>query len=172
MPWTSDEHYEWLPGGFFLLHQWDANAGTREFKGTEIIGHDEANGGYFTHGSSTTPASIPNTPQPLTVLPGNSSNHRHERPSPCGTMATRSSTCGNGCKTASGCRSASEPRRAGERRTGTTRTRVLPPQRFISSTLPSPGRQSRSRLRVASRCHPRGSGRAERSRWLLRAAGW
>lgn len=29
VPWTSDEHYEWLPGGFFLLHQWDALAGTK-----------------------------------------------------------------------------------------------------------------------------------------------
>ena len=48
VPWTSDEQYEWLPGGFFLLHRWDAHAGTREFKGTEILGHDEANGGYFT----------------------------------------------------------------------------------------------------------------------------
>ena len=48
VPWTSDEHYEWLPGGFFLLHQWDALAGTKVFKGTEIIGHDQANGGYFT----------------------------------------------------------------------------------------------------------------------------
>ncbi len=48
VPWQSDEHYEWLPGGFFLLHRWDAVAGTREFKGTEIIGYDEANGGYFT----------------------------------------------------------------------------------------------------------------------------
>ena len=48
VPWTSDEHYEWLPGGFFLLHQWNALAGTREFTGTEIIGHDEAAGGYFT----------------------------------------------------------------------------------------------------------------------------
>jgi Protein of unknown function (DUF1579) len=45
--WTSDEHYDWLPGGFFLLHQWDALAGARVFKGTEIIGFDEANGGYF-----------------------------------------------------------------------------------------------------------------------------
>ena len=32
VPWASDEHYERLPGGFFLLHQWDALAGTREFK--------------------------------------------------------------------------------------------------------------------------------------------
>jgi hypothetical protein len=25
-PWKSDEHYEWLPGGFFLLRRWDAVA--------------------------------------------------------------------------------------------------------------------------------------------------
>lgn len=48
VPWTSDESYEWLPGGFFVLHRWDAMAGEREFKGTEIIGYDEADGGYFT----------------------------------------------------------------------------------------------------------------------------
>lgn len=48
VPWTSDESYEWLPGGFFLLHQWDAKAGQRVFKGTEIIGYDETSGGYFT----------------------------------------------------------------------------------------------------------------------------
>jgi hypothetical protein len=48
VPWTSDETYEWLPGGFFVLHRWNALAGTRVFDGTEIIGNDEANGGYFT----------------------------------------------------------------------------------------------------------------------------
>ncbi len=47
VPWTSEETYEWLPGGFFLLHRWDAMAGERAFKGTEIIGYDEE-GGYFT----------------------------------------------------------------------------------------------------------------------------
>ena len=41
MPWTSDETYEWLPGGFFVLHRWDAMAGTKVFKGTAL-------GGYFT----------------------------------------------------------------------------------------------------------------------------
>jgi hypothetical protein len=46
--WKSDESYEWLPGGFFLLHTWDAVVGERVFKGTEIIGYDEAQGGYFT----------------------------------------------------------------------------------------------------------------------------
>jgi hypothetical protein len=48
VPWTGDESYEWLPGGFFLLHRWDAILGTREFKGTEILGYDEAEGVYFT----------------------------------------------------------------------------------------------------------------------------
>lgn len=48
LPWTSDESYEWLPGGFFLLHRWDARAGERPFVGTEIIGYDEAEGAYFT----------------------------------------------------------------------------------------------------------------------------
>ena len=40
----SDESYEWLPGGFFVLRSWDAQS----FKGTEIMGNDEAEGGYFT----------------------------------------------------------------------------------------------------------------------------
>ena len=47
-PWTSDESYEWLPGGFFLLHRWKAMTGQKEFIGTEILGYDEAEGGYFT----------------------------------------------------------------------------------------------------------------------------
>jgi hypothetical protein len=46
--WTSEESYEWLPGGFFMLHRWDAQIGTHGFKGTEIIGYDEAEGGFFT----------------------------------------------------------------------------------------------------------------------------
>ena len=46
VPWTSDESYEWLPGNLFVLHRWEALAG--EFKGAEIMGYDEAEGGYFT----------------------------------------------------------------------------------------------------------------------------
>lgn len=46
--WTGEETYEWLPGGFFMLHRWDANIGTHPFKGTEIIGYDEARGRFFT----------------------------------------------------------------------------------------------------------------------------
>lgn len=48
VPWTSDETYEWLPGKFFLLHRWDAMAGERVFKGTEIIGYDADRASYFT----------------------------------------------------------------------------------------------------------------------------
>ena len=45
--WTSDESYEWLTGNFFVLHQWDAQIGTRKFKGVEIMGYDAAVSGYF-----------------------------------------------------------------------------------------------------------------------------
>ena len=44
VPWISDESCEWLPGGFFALHRWDAHS----FKGAEIMGYNEAEGGYFT----------------------------------------------------------------------------------------------------------------------------
>ena len=46
--WTSEESYEWLPGGFFVLHRWEAMAGEQVFKGAEILGYDKAQGGYFT----------------------------------------------------------------------------------------------------------------------------
>jgi hypothetical protein len=48
VPWISDESYEWLPGGFFVLHRWNARAGEHIFQGTEIIGYDPDAGGYFT----------------------------------------------------------------------------------------------------------------------------
>ena len=44
----SDESYEWLPGGFFVLHRWDAQTGKHPFKGAEVMGYDETEGGYFT----------------------------------------------------------------------------------------------------------------------------
>ena len=120
-PWTSDEHYEWLPGGSFLLRQWDALVGTRAFNGTKIIGHYEANGGSFTRFFDN--ASL--HPEYSATIDGavwNSSNHRHEPLSPFAKTATRSSTYGSGFKTATGYRSASEPRHADDHRTGTTST--------------------------------------------------
>jgi hypothetical protein len=49
VPWTSDESYEWLPGNFFVLHQWNAKAGDREFIGTEIIGYNKSEQKFFTN---------------------------------------------------------------------------------------------------------------------------
>jgi hypothetical protein len=37
-----------LPGEFFVLHTWDAMAGERVFKGTEVIGYDVDQRAYFT----------------------------------------------------------------------------------------------------------------------------
>ena len=47
VPWISDESYEWLPGNFFILHSWNAKLGDSDFIGTEIIGYDEKEGGFF-----------------------------------------------------------------------------------------------------------------------------
>jgi hypothetical protein len=38
--------YEWLDGGFFLFHRFDAVVGPEEVKGIEIIGYDAASGNY------------------------------------------------------------------------------------------------------------------------------
>ena len=46
--WTSVESYEWLPGGFFLVHRWDACVGDDEFKGMETIDYDTPSQTYFT----------------------------------------------------------------------------------------------------------------------------
>ncbi len=41
--------YEWLPGGFFLAHRWDARLPDRRTQGIEIIGYDGAKGTYPMH---------------------------------------------------------------------------------------------------------------------------
>jgi hypothetical protein len=40
--------YEWLPGGFFLLHTADALLGDAAARSIEVIGHDAARGCYVT----------------------------------------------------------------------------------------------------------------------------
>jgi hypothetical protein len=40
--------YEWLPGGFGLLHSVDAKVGDEKVEGAEIIGHDPDRGAYVT----------------------------------------------------------------------------------------------------------------------------
>lgn len=46
--WTSHETYAWMPGGCFLMHHWDAVVGLQQFRGTEILGHDDDTG-FFAH---------------------------------------------------------------------------------------------------------------------------
>ena len=41
--------YEWIPGGFFLLHRWDTHMPDGRTQGLEIIGYDSANGTYTVH---------------------------------------------------------------------------------------------------------------------------
>ncbi|MBD8498619.1 DUF1579 family protein [Paenibacillus arenosi] len=45
----ATDTYEWLPGGFFLIHHVDGHIGVAEVKAIEIIGFDEASQMYFTH---------------------------------------------------------------------------------------------------------------------------
>lgn len=40
--------YEWLPGGFGLLHVVDARVGDEKVEGAEIIGYDPDRGAYIT----------------------------------------------------------------------------------------------------------------------------
>ena len=44
--WSSEENATWLPGKRFLVNQWDARVGERDFKGMAVFGHD-AEHGYF-----------------------------------------------------------------------------------------------------------------------------
>ncbi len=46
--WVSDETYDWLPGKFFVIQNWDAKTGTNPFKGTAIINLDADTGNYAT----------------------------------------------------------------------------------------------------------------------------
>jgi hypothetical protein len=45
--WASDEHFEWLPGRFFVVQRWTANPDT-PFIGIGIMGYDAQAGRYFT----------------------------------------------------------------------------------------------------------------------------
>jgi hypothetical protein len=45
----ATDTYEWLPGGFFLVHRVDGRMGDEEVRVLEIIGYDAASDAYFTH---------------------------------------------------------------------------------------------------------------------------
>ncbi len=42
--YTATDIYEWLPGGHFLVHRWDATMPEGRSQGIEIIGPDASNG--------------------------------------------------------------------------------------------------------------------------------
>lgn len=46
---TQQHTYEWLPGGFHLLHRWDGRIGQRDSKGIEIIGYNAGTDTYEAH---------------------------------------------------------------------------------------------------------------------------
>lgn len=46
---TTSDVYEWLPGGFFIMHTAYGRIGDFGVGGAEIIGYDEASGGYQSH---------------------------------------------------------------------------------------------------------------------------
>ena len=43
------DRYEWVPGGFFLLHRVDVRIGGAPAQALEVIGWDAAGGSYFMH---------------------------------------------------------------------------------------------------------------------------
>lgn len=46
---TTSDVYEWMPGGFFVLHTAYGRLGNMDVGGTEILGYDSSNHKYFTH---------------------------------------------------------------------------------------------------------------------------
>jgi hypothetical protein len=48
-PFTAQDMYEWVPGGFFLLHRWDAAMPDGRIQGVEIIGYDAEKQSYRIH---------------------------------------------------------------------------------------------------------------------------
>lgn len=45
-PWVSDEIFEMVPGGFFLVQRWDARTGSKLFRGIGMVGYDAKSGAY------------------------------------------------------------------------------------------------------------------------------
>ena len=45
----ATDTYEWLPGGFFLIHRVEGRMGETVVHALEVIGYDERRGHYFSH---------------------------------------------------------------------------------------------------------------------------
>lgn len=46
VPIEGTDTYEWLPGGYFLIHRVDVRMGDKQIDSTEIIGYDPSTGKY------------------------------------------------------------------------------------------------------------------------------
>jgi hypothetical protein len=46
---TATDSYEWLPGGYFLLHRFDADMPDGNVKGIEVIGYSQESNSYPMH---------------------------------------------------------------------------------------------------------------------------
>src|ERR1700754_3381886 len=46
---TGTDSYEWMPGGFFLVHQWHVRIGSEESRGMEVIGYNAKTRSYPTY---------------------------------------------------------------------------------------------------------------------------
>lgn len=46
---SGTDIYEWLPGGFFLIHRVDVHMGEEEVKAIEVIGYDDSSQTYPMH---------------------------------------------------------------------------------------------------------------------------
>jgi hypothetical protein len=51
---TAIDTYEWLPGGHFLLHRFDADMPDGEVQGIEVIGYARETDSYFMHSFDST----------------------------------------------------------------------------------------------------------------------
>jgi hypothetical protein len=40
---TATESFEWMPGGFFLVHRWEGQQGEADVSGVEVLGFDARN---------------------------------------------------------------------------------------------------------------------------------
>jgi Protein of unknown function (DUF1579) len=47
--WSGEESYEWLAGGFFLVHHFNGQIGDVPMNGMEVIGYDAASQTYSSH---------------------------------------------------------------------------------------------------------------------------
>jgi hypothetical protein len=62
---VTTETFEWMPGGFFLVHRWDSQMGSTAVNGLEVIGFDSRTKSYTSRffDSTGTSGTLRATPQ-------------------------------------------------------------------------------------------------------------